>query len=119
MLTLDLNLKEEHAASAACGLDVENLDNGEENDEEDNEEAEEGDQEEEGEEDNNNDEKTEQSNFKSSLINNDTVQSKNLSKQSNNNATNKTNGAKIEIDESLFNLDDLADIQDELENLDI
>lgn len=115
----DKQIRKEHAASAACGLDVENLDNGEQNDEEDNEEAEEGEQEEEGEEDNNNDEKTEQSNFKSSLINNDTVQSKNLSKQSNNNATNKTNGAKIEIDESLFNLDDLADIQDELENLDI
>ena len=27
--------------------------------------------------------------------------------------------SKIEIDESLFNLDDLADIQDELEELDI
>jgi hypothetical protein len=85
---------QQEAQEQACAVESVNGDE-EEGEEEDDEEGDEVNEDE------------EQSNLKNSLVNNDTVQSKNK----------KANG--IEIDESLFNLDDLADIQDELENLDI
>jgi hypothetical protein len=51
---------------------------------------------------------------KDSLIDNDTVQSKDKD------ATKKTKTKKkLDIDESLFNVDDLAEIQDELQDLDV
>lgn len=87
--------QQEAQEQAACAVESVNGDD---------EQGEDDEEEEDDEEVNENEEK---SNLKNNLVNNDTVQSKNK----------KENG--IEIDESLFNLDDLADIQDELENLDI